>query len=339
MNFALAGSPDFAAWVLEHLTSVGRPPLVVLSQPDRPRGRGRRPAAPPAVVTAHRLGLPCLQVEDINAPSVLAQLDAARVSVLVVASFGQILRKPLLDSLLCINIHASLLPAYRGAAPIERALIAGEEETGVTIMRVTEELDAGPWALQTRISINLTDDAGSLRRALALLGALGVDQVLTSLADGTVTWTEQGESGTSARRTPASTTYAHKLTAADCQMDPRRGSKAFHDLVRALSPRVGVRARSGQVEFKIWRTWPYGQPSVAPPPAEASSICGEPGRLKVAGSRLFVGCSEGVVEILAVQPSGRPRMTAAAFLRGYRAHLGDTLEAPSQPCDVDLVEH
>lgn len=322
MSFAFAGSPEFASWVLEHLVAVGRRPVLVISQPDRPCGRGRCSAAPPAILTASRLGLGSLQPEDINAPSVLSRLRAEGVSVLVVASFGQILRTPLLESILCVNVHASLLPAYRGAAPIERALMAGEEETGVTIMRVTEDLDAGPWALKKRLSINLTDDAGSLKRELALLGAIGIDQVLTSIEDGTVQWIEQ----------EGPTSYAEKLTAADCVVDPRRGAKEFHDWVRALSPRVGLRARSGEVDFKIWRSWPYGQVGLSPVPSQAAPVDSRPGRLLASGERLYLGCTEGVVELLAVQPSGRPKMTAAAFLRGYRCRLGATVEPASAGC-------
>lgn len=332
MNFAFAGTPEFAAWVLEHLVSVGRRPSLVITQPHRPRGRGRRATAPAAAVAAARLGLDCLHAEDINSPAVRDHLRASGASVLVVASFGQILRAELLDSLLCINIHASLLPAYRGAAPIERALAAGEAETGVTIMRVTEGLDTGPWVLRTRVSIDLGDDAGAIRRELALLGALKVDQALTALADGTAVWTEQEEVAE-----PAG--YAHKLGAADCFIDTVRGAKAAHDLVRALSPRVGVRAASGGLEFKIWRTWPYGEPGLAPVPAEAEEVSGCPGRLITAGGRLFAGCGEGVLEILALQPSGRNRMGAAEFLRGYGARLAETLEssggacAPVEPAD------
>jgi methionyl-tRNA formyltransferase len=322
VKFAFAGTPEFAAWALQHLVSVGRRPFLVITRPDRPRGRGRRATAPPAAVAAAALGLECAQVEDINAPALRKRLQDARVAVLVVASFGQILRPLLLDSFLCINIHASLLPAYRGAAPIERALAAGEEETGITIMRITEGVDTGPWALKTRVSINLGDDAGTLRRVLALLGAMGVDRVLTGLEDGTVVWTEQGEA----------TGYADKLDASDCLVDPSGGAKAFHNRVRALSPAVGVRAASGEVQFKIWRTWPFGQAGLQPVPAPAAGVSGRPGRLVAAGGRIFVGCAEGAVEILSVQPSGRARMSSAAFLRGYGTRLGWELGPPPGQC-------
>jgi methionyl-tRNA formyltransferase len=271
------------------------------------------------------MGLECIQPYDINSPEVLARLRSVQAHVLVVASFGQILKKELLDSLLCVNIHASLLPAYRGAAPIERALAAGEEQTGVTIMRITERLDAGPWALRISRSISLRDDAGSVRRALAFLGAQGVDQVLTGLEDGTVTWVEQeGESE-----------YAEKLSWRDCLFDLAKPARAVHDQVRALSPEVGARAESGALRFKIWRTWPYGQAGLPAVPAAAAAVAGRPGEIALARTRLFVGCGQGVVELLSVQPEGRRKMSAGAFLRGYRSHLGARLSPAAEGLEVD----
>jgi methionyl-tRNA formyltransferase len=317
VKYAFAGTPDFAALTLEHLVALGRRPCLVISQPDRPRGRGRRSTAPPAAAGAARLGLDVEQPDDINSPVVLERIRSAGAQTLVVASFGQILRSSLLDSCLCLNVHASLLPAYRGAAPIERALAAGESHTGVTIMRITEKLDSGPWALRTSVSLSLRDDAGSVRRTLALLGAQGIHQVLTGLEDGTVLWTEQ--EGASA--------YAEKLCLADYLLDTERPARTVHDRVRALSPGVGARVRSGSVAFKVWRTWPYGQAGLPDAPAEAARVVGEPGALACTSGRFFVGCAEGLVELLHVQPAGRGKMSAAAFLRGYRARLGDRLES------------
>lgn len=316
MNFAFAGSPQFAAWVLSDLDSLRRRPSLVISQPDRPQGRGRRPAPPPAAAEAARLGLECLQTEDVNSPAVLNRLRTVGASTLVVAAFGQMLSPALLGAVLCLNIHASLLPAYRGAAPIERALAAGEERTGVTIMRITEALDHGPWAVQTAVTIGLRDDAGTVGRALALLGAIGVDQVLTGLADGTVIWNEQeGDSR-----------YATKLCSEDCLFDFARGAKAVHDGVRALSPGIGARASSGDLHFKVWRTWPYGQPGLQDVPPEAAAAAGDAGRVVKDGGRLFVGCVEGAVELLEVQPAGKKSMDTAAFLRGYGGRLQERLQ-------------
>ncbi|MBN1321844.1 MAG: methionyl-tRNA formyltransferase [Thermoleophilia bacterium] len=321
MNFAFAGSPQFAAWVLLDLDALGRRPSLVISQPDRAKGRGLRPAPPPAAAEAIRLGLECLQTDDINAPAVLERLRAAGASTLVVAAFGQLLSLSLLEGVMCLNVHASLLPAYRGAAPIERALAAGEAFTGVTIMRVTEALDHGPWALQKSVSIGLRDDAGSIARILALLGATGIAQVLTGLDDGTVVWHEQeGESR-----------YAAKLSSEDCRFDASSGAKVVHDRVRSLSPAIGMRAAAGDLQVKIWRTWPYGQPGLQSVPPAGEVACGDAGRLVAAGGRLFVGCAEGVVEILEMQPSGKSRMETAAFLRGYGARLPERLELEPGP--------
>jgi methionyl-tRNA formyltransferase len=315
VSFVFAGTPQFAAWVLADLDGLSRRPSLVISQPDKPTGRGRRSTPPPAVVEAQRLGLECLQTGDINSPAVRERLRSTGASTLVVAAFGQILKRPLLESALCLNVHASLLPAYRGAAPIERALAAGESCTGISIMRMTEGLDEGPWALRTSLSVGLRDDAGSLGRVMALLGAVGLDQVLTGISEGTAVWTEQSGAGS----------YAAKLTEKDHVVDFGRGAKVVHDQVRALSPAIGARSRSGSLELKIWRTWPYGQPGLEAVPPTAEAAGGVPGRLAFGVDRLFVGCLEGVVEVLVVQPAGRDRMTGAAFLRGYRDRLCDRL--------------
>lgn len=319
MNFGFAGTPQFAAWVLHDLVERGRRPSLVITQPDRPCGRGRRATAPPAAVEAAGLGIETIQTTDINSPSLLERLRADSVSTLVVAAFGQLLGRTLLGSLLCLNIHASLLPAYRGAAPIERALAAGEDLVGITVMRITERLDEGPMALQKALSVGLHDDTGSVARVLALLGAIGIDQVLTSLGDGTVTWTEQ--------RGPS--TYAEKLCARDCLLDATRGAKTVHDQVRSLSPSVGARVSAGNLELKIWRTRPLGEPGLDPVPQVAEAAAGLPGRLIARDGGLFVGCGSGVVEVLALQPAGKSQMTAAAFLRGYGGRLPDRLTRPS----------
>jgi methionyl-tRNA formyltransferase len=327
MNFAFAGSPDFAAWTLEHLVTLGRKPCLVITQPDRPVGRGRRATAPAAAVTAKRLGLDLLQPENINDPAIVDQIKTAGAEAIIVSAFGQILRQNLLDAIPCLNVHGSLLPAYRGAAPIERAIAAGEDCIGVSIMQVELALDSGPYALQRSISVSLWDDAGSIARALTFLGAQGVDQVLTGMEDGTVTWTKQ----------VGGTVYAEKLTSAECRLDAARPAKAAHDLVRSLSPRVGARAASGAFEFKVWRTWPYGQPGLAPVPVEAAGAAGRPGLVVATSKRLFVGCAEGVLEILSLQPNGKSRMTAAEFLRGYRARLGESLTLSAADCAPGAV--
>jgi methionyl-tRNA formyltransferase len=316
LRFAFAGTPAFAAWVLNDLREAGRRPELVISQPDRPRGRGRQVQPSPAVAAADKAGVPWLTTSNINEESVLDALRSANADVLVVAAFGQLLKPVLLDSLQCINVHGSLLPAYRGAAPIMRALRADEVETGVCIMRMLPGLDDGPWALRTRVSISPWDDAGSLGRKLALLGALGVDQVLGGLADGSVTWTEQvGEP-----------TYAGKVTAEDRTLDVRGSARLAHAQVRALSPYIGCDTQAADVRFKVWRSWPYSRESLAGVAPTASAVAGSPGALALLDGRMFVGCGEGVLEVLRVQPAGKSAMETDAFLRGYAARLGDRLK-------------
>lgn len=329
MKFAFAGTPEFATWVLSDLCGLGRRPCLVITQPSRPQGRGRCRRPSPVSRRAAELGLKVVEAADIDAAEVRAEIRSAGAEALVVAAFGQLLGSSLLDSILCVNVHASLLPAYRGAAPIERALMAGEKCTGVTIMRITERLDEGPVGLQSRLSIGLRDDAGSLGRVLAVMGAVGVHQVLDGIADGTVAWQEQVG--------PA--TYAPKLSSEDCALNVHQGARSAHDQVRALSPRIGARAKTGELEVKLWRTWPYGQSGLDPVPVEGAAAAGDPGRLVAAGDRLFVGCADGVLEVLLLQPAGRKKMTCAEFLRGYRARLGERL-AGQAGCEAepDMIE-
>jgi methionyl-tRNA formyltransferase len=332
VSFVFAGTPEFAAQVLGDLVERGRVPSLVVSQPSRAQGRGQKEASPPAVRKAEELGLPVVQAEDINDASVLGRMRETGASVLGVAAFGQLLRAPVLEAFDCLNVHASLLPRYRGAAPITRALQAGETETGVSIIRMMPGLDEGPWALQTRVSLSLRDDAASVGRILALLGAIGLDLVMTGLEDDTATWTEQeGEA-----------TYAPKIWTAEARIAGCRSALAVHNLVRALAPPPGARASAAGLEFKVWRTWPYGLPGLEEAPEIGATVAGRPGRIAVGRERygrqpgrapgrlgpprLFLGCEAGVLEILELQPAGKNRMRVAEFLRGYGRRLGERLD-------------
>ena len=317
MRFAFAGTPEFGARVLRDLLDRGLRPLLVVSQPDRPAGRSRRLVSPEVAAIARQNDLPVLQTADINSPDVRAALVDAGVECLVVASFGQLLRADILATFLCLNVHASLLPAYRGAAPIVRALMAGETEIGVSLMRMTAGLDEGPWALQRTLSITPRDDAGSVGRALALLGALAIEEVFEIMAEGEITWTDQ----------PDGSTYAHKVCPADRVFDPRLSARRLHDRVRALSPGIGCEARSaGGLAFKVWRTWPRQNA----PGDEKPTTRPIPGRLTREGARLFVDCCDGALELVTVQPAGKRPMRASELLRGYGSRLGENLEVPRE---------
>ncbi len=311
MKLAFAGTPGFGAHVLTDLVDRGLRPTLVVSQPDRPAGRGRHATPPPVAVAADQAGLPLVQTADINHPEVIAALEASGAECLLVAAFGQLLRDDILARFLCVNVHASLLPHYRGAAPIVRALMAGEPETGVSIMRMTRGLDEGPWALQRRLSISVWDDAGSLGRALALTGALAAEQVLQALVDGTARWSEQ----------PIEGSYAAKLGPGDRLLDARLSARRLHDRVRALAPAVGCEGRTEQgFAFKVWRSFPEGP----------EALSGDTGRLAATGQRLFLGCADGALELLTVQPSGKRSMRASEFLRGYGGRLNDRLACPHE---------
>jgi methionyl-tRNA formyltransferase len=316
VSFAFAGTPRFASWVLRELVELGRVPSLVISQPDRPRGRGQAGTAPCAVAEAACYDLECLQTDDINSPQVLARIQELGIDTLAVAAFGQLLRKPLLEALTCVNIHASLLPKYRGAAPVERALMAGEGVTGVSIMRITEGLDEGPWAERVEVSVGLRQDAGSLARVLSVTGAVALAETLDSIDDGTVVWTEQqGEAS-----------YAQKLAVPDFWLDVQGAGRRAHDQVRALCPASAARAILGDTEVKIWRTWPYGEGEAAAVSSDAGEVEGKPGKIVAAGGHLFLGCGQGAIEVLEIQPVCKARMSAAAFLRGYGSRLGGQMQ-------------
>ena len=225
------GTSAFAATVLRSLASSSHRPALVVTPPDRKRGRGRKLASPPAADAARELGLELLQAESVNAPEALDRIAAAGPDVGVVCAFGQIIREPLLSDPEMLNVHPSLLPRWRGAAPIERAIMAGDAETGVTIMRLVEGLDAGPIALQEPVAIASGDDHGSLEERLAELGGELMVRALDLRERGELTLDEQDE---------ALVTYAEKIEAADRSLDPGRSAAELEQVVRALTPHIGA---------------------------------------------------------------------------------------------------
>lgn len=311
MSVAFAGTPRFAALALRELAERGVSPDLVISQPDRRRGRGLSGSAPEAVVEAQRLGVPVLQTEDINASDMVRRLKSCGVRTLAVAAFGQILQSSILESFLCVNIHGSLLPKYRGPAPIERAIMAGETTTGVTIMKVTAGVDEGPWAEQAALEVGLEEDAGELSRRLATLGAKVLAGVLHQAGEGKVEWKPQA----------GAPSYAAKLGREDCRLDLNVDAKRCHDQVRALSPYVGARAKLGRVEVKLWKSRVFSSGGAPDAPAMAVAAIACPGAVVAKGERLFLGCAEGVIEILEIQPVNKARMGTPEFLRGYSCRL------------------
>jgi methionyl-tRNA formyltransferase len=229
LNLGVAATAPFGADVLERLAA-RHEIAFLLTRPDKPAGRGRKPTPPPAKASAERLGIPV--VDDLHAP-----LPAETI---VVVAYGVIVPSDLLDRHLWLNVHASLLPHWRGAAPVERAIMAGDPETGVTIIRLVEELDAGPVAAQRAFAIGAEDDAGAVYVKAAETAVELLDEVLTAPA-----FAPQVDEGV---------TYAAKLTAADRELDWTRPAEELERQVRALSPHIGARAELDGRRVTIWRS-------------------------------------------------------------------------------------
>ncbi|WP_210492693.1 methionyl-tRNA formyltransferase [Patulibacter sp. SYSU D01012] len=227
------GTSWFAADVLRRLVDADHAPALVVTRPDRPAGRGRKLTPPPVADAARELGLPVEQPERLDDDAV-ARIDAARPDALVVCAYGAIVREPLLSRYPLLNVHPSLLPRWRGAAPVERAIMAGDAETGVSIMELVEELDAGPVIAQETTPIGPDDTYGDVAPRLVELGSRMLVDALDRLADGPLPSTPQPADGV---------TYAEKIAAADRDLDPSAPAQAQHDHVRALSPHIGARLR------------------------------------------------------------------------------------------------
>ncbi len=233
MRVAYLGTSAFAAGLLERLAGSAHEVVLVVTRPDRPAGRGRKLAPPPVADAARALGLPLDQPESVNAPEALARIAGAAPDVVVVCAFGALIKEPLLSDHDVLNVHPSLLPRWRGAAPVERALMAGDEETGVCIMRLTAGLDEGPVCRRGVEPIAPDDTYGTLAPRLEQLGG---DLLLDALdgGPGSWEWEEQPEEGV---------TYAEKVGPADRTLDPATSPAERERVVRALSPHIGARVQ------------------------------------------------------------------------------------------------
>ena len=293
MRTVYLGTSEFAVDVLERLAATPHRPVLVVTRPDRPRGRGRKLQAPPVAERAALLGIDTIQPEDLNGEQAQTAIDGARPDSVVVCAYGALIREPLLSAHELLNVHPSLLPRWRGAAPIERAIEAGDEETGVTIMRPTSELDAGPVCLQRAESIAPDDDYGSLAPRLSGLGG----ELLVEALDTQPPFREQPEQGV---------TYAEKIEPADRLLDPARPADELERRVRALTPQIGA-----YVELDGGERLGVRRAALVPATEDVP-----PGRLEVRDSRVLYGAAQGALELLEVQPPGKRPMDAAAWLRG-----------------------
>ena len=248
----------------------------------------------------------------MHEPELLDLYRELGISTFVVAAFGQMVREPLLSDYLMLNVHGSILPEYRGAAPIERSIMDGRDETGVDIMRMEAGLDTGPVAFEARVPITLDDDAGSVFAKLEAAGGRILFDALEAADAGTIEFTEQPEDGA---------TYAHKITAVDRALDPARPTREIHDRIRALSPHVGAWLNVDGDRLGIWRT------TMLDAPADAHGVFAKPGAIWHDSARLVIGTSDGAIDVLELQPPGKRRMASGDWLRGLRGTL-ERAEAP-----------
>jgi methionyl-tRNA formyltransferase len=309
LNLAFMGTPDFAVPALLALIEGGHGLAAVYTQPPREAGRGQKPRPSPVHLAALERGIPVRTPTSLKDPAEQAAFAALALDAAVVVAYGLLLPKAIVSAprLGCVNIHGSLLPRWRGAAPIQRALMAGDAETGITIMQMDEGLDTGPILLRESLPIGPHDDAGLLHDLLAGLGARLVVKALHGLAVGTLRPEPQP---------PMGVTYAAKLTRADERLDWRRPAEDLARQVRALSPRPGAWFAMDGDRLKVLA----GEPI-----AEASSA----GPGVVLDDRLTIACGRDALRITRIQRAGGAPMSAEAFLRGYRIGRATILSSPS----------
>lgn len=294
------GTPDFSAPILRMLHEEGYSIVGVVTQPDRPVGRKRVLTPPPVKAEALRLGLPVIQPEKLKGSAELEEIKALAPDLIVTAAFGQILPKELLDvpRLGCINVHASLLPAYRGGAPIHQAVMDGCTETGVTIMYMVQKLDAGDIISQATEPILPTDDTGIMFEKLSRTGEILLKETLPSILEGTNTRIPQDEK---------LVTFARNISREQERIDWTRPGVDIHNQVRGLSPWPTAYTTFGDENVKIWKT-----------EAIATEEEGKPGEIiELTKEHILVKSGDQTaVAITELQPSGKKRMTASVFLNG-----------------------
>jgi methionyl-tRNA formyltransferase len=297
MRIVYLGTSEFAATVLDHLASSPHRPQLVVTRPDARRGRGRKLAPPPVAEAAQRRGIEVFQPEDVNGEEARERIAAAEPEIVAICAYGALIKEPLLSEHEMLNVHPSLLPRWRGAAPIERAIEAGDEETGVTIMRPIAELDAGPIAVQRAEAIRADDDYGSLSSRLAELGG----GLLVEALEIGPSFREQPESGV---------TYAEKIRPEDRRLDPELTADLLERRVRALRPHIGA-----YVEV------PWDERLGVTRAALAAGDGPPPGQLAASDGRLLYGAASGALELCEVQPEGKRSMAAEDWVRGYGERL------------------
>lgn len=306
MKLIFMGTPDFSVGTLEALIAAGHEITLVVSQPDKPKGRGHELAPTPVKETALKHGLKVFQPKRLKDPETIRTLEETPADAIVVIAFGQIVPASILHMKKygCINVHGSLLPKYRGAAPIQWAVIDGERESGVTIMQMDEGLDTGDMLLKGSVVLDEKETSGSLFNKLSALGASLCVEALEKLEKGELTPEKQGESPTE---------YARMLTKEMGELDFSRDAVTLERLIRGFNPWPSAYTRLGDKTLKIW----------AADVCEKKDPKKQPGTVtEVAKQDFTVACGEGALKITELQLQGKKRMDAAAFLRGYHLEAG-----------------
>jgi len=295
------GTPDFSVPTLEAVLAANHDVCLVVTQPDRPKGRGKEVMETPVKQVALRHHIPVFQPLTMKEKATIETLKQYKADTIIVIAFGQILPKSVLELTPygCINVHASLLPAYRGAAPIQWAVINGEKETGVTTMQMDAGIDTGAMILKETIPIAADETGASLHDKLALVGAKLCVTTLAAIEDGTATFEKQGESTTG---------YAKMFKKSMGAIDWNLSALEIERLIRGLNAWPGAYTKLENKEWKIWKAKVL----------EETGRESEPGTISILGkSRLVVQCGQGRLEILMLQLPGKKRMATDAFLRGY----------------------
>ncbi len=308
MRLVFAGTPAFAAASLRAVVEAGHDVALVLTRPDRPAGRGMKLMSSEVKQAAQQYGLPVLQPPTLKDPGVQQQIHAAGAEAMVVAAYGLILPRPVLDmfSIGCINVHASLLPRWRGAAPIQRALLAGDSETGISIMRMEEGLDTGPVYFMQRVPIAANETAGSLHAKLAAQGARSIAEALISIATGSIPAHCQPEDGV---------TYAAKIMKEEAALVWTADAVELERRIRAFNPFPGASTTLHGAPLKIWR-------------ASACADSGEPGCiLRADAEQILIACGRGALRLEELQRAGGKRISGAEFLHGSPLAVGGRLGA------------
>ncbi|HBY60339.1 MAG TPA: methionyl-tRNA formyltransferase [Solibacterales bacterium] len=308
MRLVYLGTPRFAVPPLEALVRAGHHVAAVYTQPDRPKGRGQQLAASPVKEAALRLGLPVEQPERVRAPGEVERLRAIGAPAMVIVGYGQILPQAIIDlaPLGIVNVHASLLPKYRGAAPIQWAIAAGERVTGVTTMRIDAGLDTGDMLLKAETEIGPEETAVELGERLAEMGAALIVETMTRLEEGAIVPEPQD---------PAQATLAPILTKEDGRVDWRRPAREIANRARGFQPWPGAFTRFRGLHLALART------GVA-----LETDIGAPGEMCTLGRRLLIGAGGGTaLEVFEVQLEGKKRMAADGFLNGQKPRAGERL--------------